>query len=322
MMQRALLGAAVAVLLTAGCAASASPGVVGPSAAVVVSAAPTAASTPSPTPAPSPFAEASPSATTTATPSPVAISIVACQLDDATGDAGDPSVPTPGPPPTSLTPGLPATLVPDGATVYALSLPIYSAEPGVLFDGVEVIYTVAPTGSRCSGMRGNYVAIEITDPAGKAAVSVFLPGSAGPNLMVSCAYIPAATETYRLFREGSLEPGASLPPGPPEDCRAIAGEEVVSIATGVKGHHLALVLSPAASGSAEGERTIALYTFVEESADSTGAGSTASCTLPASQRAICVASLGFFLAQAGVGIDMTEARRAEVYRELAAILAR
>jgi hypothetical protein len=320
-MQRALLGAAVAVLLTAGCAAGASPGVVvDPSATGVVTAAPTAASTPSLTPAPS--ASPFPSATPTPTPSPVAISIVACQLDDATGDAGDPSFPTPAPPPSKLPPGLPAALVPDDAAVYALTLPIYSADPGVVFDGVEVIYTVGPTGSRCRAMRGNYVAIEIADPAGKAAVSVFLPGSAGPNLMVSCAYIPAATEAYRLFREGSLEPGASLPPGPPEDCRAIAGEEVVSIATGVKGHHLALVLSPAASGSAAGERTVALYTFEEESADSTGAGSTASCTLPASHGATCVAQLAFFLAQAGVGIDMTEARRAEVFRELAAILTR
>jgi hypothetical protein len=62
---------------------------------------------------------------------------------------------------------------------------------------------------------GNYVAIEITDPAGKASGSVFLPGSPGPNEMLSCAYIPAARDAYREFLGGA-------PLDPATDCRVLS----------------------------------------------------------------------------------------------------
>jgi hypothetical protein len=91
------------------------------------------------------------------------------------------------------------------------------------------------------------------------------------------------------------------------------------VATGVADNYLAMVLRSyrAADGSTPGKRTVALYTFdgVE------GSALEADCTLPASQRAICVAALAFFLAQSPVGAAMTEAKRADVYAALTDFLA-
>jgi hypothetical protein len=90
----------------------------------------------------------------------------------------------------SLPSCLPADLVPDGATIY-------------------------PPGGLSRPHLGNYVPIDITDPAGKASGSVFLPGSLEPNQMLWCAYIPAAMAAYREFLDGA-------PLSPATDCRVLS----------------------------------------------------------------------------------------------------
>jgi hypothetical protein len=223
----------------------------------------------------------------------------------------------PGPPPTSLPPGLPAELVPDGATVYALTLPGETNEPGAVSVPDRVLYVVGPKGSRCDAMRGNYVAIRITGPDGTTTGHVELPHGGGPALFLSCPYIPAAEAAYRTYHSDPLSPTFD----PAVDCAVRPGEQATPIATGVMDGYLALVVSPPTTGNATSPTTVALYTFQEGPDNPDGGATEADCTLPASQRAICVATFGFFLAQFGVG-GMTETRRAEVYEELAAILAR
>ena len=199
---------------------------------------------------------------------------------------------TPGAGVTFSQPAVPATTVipasvsvPPGATVF-----------GTGDQGFGVKFSLAPLGFACSaigaGADGGF-AVQVTDPSARQYVIRYdyNPGGAGPNIDDACPYIPAVKAADAIFRQRA------------NICGRAGAETVTQVATGFSSLKAAIVQVPPtvkdthlpAAGDGRDE-TVAVYVaqlFAGSQANAQDAG----CTLPAGQKAICLAALKYFVTQ-------------------------
>jgi hypothetical protein len=241
----------------------------------------------------------------------VVVEVAACPIP-AADYAGTPYSPAAAP----ATLAVPASLAPPaGARLY-----------GAAFPASPPSYVVGGTPSTCQGLWGSADDGEIltVTPSSTRSpqVSVVLrPGGAGPETDLACPYIPAVLAVDRAFR------------GNAKECARPSADVVKQLATGVTGVYAAAVWVPAtvkdpnlgASGNGK-DPTVALYVArvvprVAGNASATAQAQTIDCTYPPPRRAICTASLRFFLAtQVDVGARIGPAHLTAMQRALAGFL--
>ena len=173
-------------------------------------------------------------------------------------------------------------------------------------DETEASYLLGPTSETCQASwfsaDGGMAMTSAAAAAPQGVTMIIRDGGVGPETDLACPYIPAVLAADEAFREGDAQCGR-----PPQDV-------VEQIPTGTADLYAAAVWVPAATkdpnidDSGDGsDPTVALYTAQVVPAHTINAVTTAegqmiACTLPAAQRALCTASLEFFLAtQSDVG---------------------
>jgi hypothetical protein len=170
--------------------------------------------------------------------------------------------------------------LPPGAAVYA------TTQPGIS----SVTFSVALAGFTCTALEGGdgSFVISFTARGAKApAISYdYSPGGAMINLESVCDYFPALKALDAQARGG------------PAICDPRPRSEVVRrIATGDPHLLAATTVNPPGTLPASADPSHGHAESVGVIVASTGAGQTASCILPASQRRVCVVGLRLFAAQ-------------------------
>jgi hypothetical protein len=170
--------------------------------------------------------------------------------------------------------------LPPGAAAYA------TTQPGIS----SVTLSIALAGYTCTALEGGdgSFVISFTAPGAKApAISYdYSPGGAMINLQSVCAYFPALKALDAQANGGQAI--CALRPRGEVVRRITTGDPHVLAATTVNLPGTLPASADPSHGRAESVGVIVA---------STGAGQTAGCILPASQRRVCVAGLRLFAAQ-------------------------
>ncbi|MGO9335623.1 MAG: hypothetical protein ACLQCU_16525 [Acidimicrobiales bacterium] len=244
-------------------------------------------------------------------PSAHTASVVSCPIP-ANEYNGTPYAPQSPPATVSV-----AASPPEGAQFY-----------GTVFPGGSPSYLLGATGATCQAAFGSadgaafMTATSSTNPSQRVTM-VLHAGGAGPETDLACPYIPATLAAEKAFRGNT-----SL-------CVRPSGDVVRQIPTGGTNLYAAAVWVPASvkdpnlTSSGDGtDPTVALYTAQVIPPQSAGQPQTAnaqmvSCTLPATQRKICAASLAYFLAtQSDVGTHVPRAGLTKMQDALSTFLSK
>jgi len=192
--------------------------------------------------------------------------------------------PTPGPtPPSSIALPQGVTSV-SGISVFAGDPRVIGApSPGSPLGSFG--YMLGPSGATCkqayASADGGYF-INLSEAGEGELVAVFSPGGLGPELTLSCPYIPAAAAAAV---NGHFQ------------CSPASFEDTVTQLPAIGGESVAIVLvppfvqDPNISGSGGADTAIGLFTFGQ-----LGGAQAIVCALPDGQRSVCIASLQYFLA--------------------------
>jgi hypothetical protein len=245
-------------------------------------------------------------------PSAHTVSVASCPIP-ADEFSGTPYGPQSAPATVSVA----ASLPPEGGQFY-----------GTVFPGGSPSYLLGATGATCQAAFGSadgaafMTATSSTNPSQRVTM-VLHAGGAGPETDLACPYIPATLAAEKAFRGNT-----SL-------CVRPSGDVVRQIPTGGTNLYAAAVWVPASvkdpnlTSSGDGtDPTVALYTAQAIPPQSAGQPQTAnaqmvSCTLPATQRKICAASLAYFLAtQSDVGTHVPRARLTKMQDALSTFLSK
>ena len=198
--------------------------------------------------------------------------------------------------------GPPAPPVP-ASTVFpqSISLPPGTTIFGTGLPGSSVVaYSLAPAGFTCSAIAGADGSFVISlDRPGSRRPSLtydYSPGGFGLQLDLACPYIPAIRAADAALRGGQ------------QNCAYPGGDVVTQVATGAQDLWAATVRTPPgvtdpnlpASGNGR-DQTLAVFLASFQSYPNTATiqagGQDADCTLPASEQAVCVAGLQYFVTQ-------------------------
>jgi hypothetical protein len=183
----------------------------------------------------------------------------------------------------------------------SISLPPETTVFGTGLPGSPVVaYSLAPSGFTCSAIAGADGSFVISlDAPGSRNPSLtydFSPGGAGLALDLACPYIPAIRAADAVFRGGQQNcayPGADVVTQVPTDVRDLWAA-TVRIPPDVADPNLP------ASGTGR-DQTLAVFLASLQShpdpAIVQSGGQEADCALPASEQAVCVAGLQYFVTQ-------------------------
>lgn len=205
-------------------------------------------------------------------------------------------------PVTSCPVGPPAPPVPASTVLpQSISLPPETTVFGTGLPGSSVVaYSLAPAGFTCNastGADGSFV-ISLDAPGSRrpSLTYDYSPGGFGLQLDLACPYIPAIRAADAALRRGQ------------QNCAYPGGDVVTQVATGVQDLWAATVRIPPgvtdpnlpAPGNGR-DQTLAVFlgSFQSHPNPPTiqAGGQEADCTLPASEQAICVAGLQYFVTQ-------------------------
>jgi len=219
-------------------------------------------------------------ALTFAQKAPLRVSVTKCPIPP-------PAVPVSGFAPVPATTVIPSSIsLPPGVRVF-----------GTGNVGTFTAYSLGPSTFTCSaigaGADGGF-GVTVSEPASHHSIDYdYNPGGAGPNTDAACPYIPAAEAADVIFRNGSSQ-----------FCARPGADAVTQVATGVPDVKAAIVQVPPTVkdvqilGAGDGhDETVAVF-LVRVVAGAVGVeAQNAECTLPASQRPVCLAALEFFVTQ-------------------------
>ena len=217
------------------------------------------------------------------------VPVTSCPVPPGMGAGPGSQGPTAPPVPASIVVPQSITL-PPGTTVFGTGLPGSSV----------AAYSLAPSGFTCSaiaGADGSFV-ISLGAPGSRSPSLTydFSPGGAGIGLDLTCPYIPAIRAADAVFRGGQ------------QNCADPGADEVIQVPTGARDLWAATVrvppdvTDPNLPGSGNGrDQTLAVFLASLQShpdpAIVQAGGQDAACALPASEQAICVAGLRYFVTQ-------------------------
>jgi hypothetical protein len=163
-----------------------------------------------------------------------------------------------------------------------------------------VAYSLAPSGFTCSAIDGADGSFFISlDAPGNRSPSLtydYSPGGAGLALDLTCPYIPAIRAADAAFRGGQ------------QNCAYPGGDVVTQVPTGARDLWAATVRVPPdaadpnlpASGNGRDQTLAVFVASLQSHTDPTivqAGGQEADCALPASEQAVCVAGLQYFVTQ-------------------------
>jgi hypothetical protein len=211
----------------------------------------------------------------------------------------------PVPPGMGAAPGFQGPTAPPvpASTVFpqSISLPPRTTIFGTGLPGSSVVaYSLAPSGFTCSaiaGADGSFV-ISLNAPGSKSPSLTYeySPGGVGLGLDLTCPYIPAVRAADAAARSGQ------------QSCTYPGADVVTQVRTGAQGLWAATVRVPPdvkdpnlpASGNGRDQTLAVFLASLQSHPNSTtiqSGGQDADCTLPASEQAVCVAGLQYFVTQ-------------------------
>ncbi len=190
---------------------------------------------------------------------------------------------------------------------------------GTTFQPRSTSYLLAPKSATCRAYLSSadfgevMTATSGSDRSASVTMTIH-PGGVGPSTDLACPYIPAVLAVDEVFRQGQVF------------CNHPSADVIHQILTDTPSLYAAAVFVPAhvqdpnIRGSGGPDATVALYTAAV--GQGAAIGQTIACTLPPADRAICAASLRFWLAtQAQISTRISATNLSKMENALSSFLA-